>query len=342
MEVITEQWIEEELECFQVGDERLHRLAKHILAGQCANPTRTFYAGADSQAAAKATYRFQKNTAVNQQGLLDSHVHKVKQRMADHPVVLCVNDTTQLNFATQSAKENRGTLSSSSSPIGYLAHPLVAFTPNKLCLGVLDCKVWSRPPQDYGKKHQRSKKPLQEKESFRWIQTYRHTNQLQKAFSHTRLIYVADRESDLYKLFVETTAPQSAGMIVRATHDRKVKGEGKRLREYLRTCPNSFVRKIAISPRDNQPARTAIVKVFYDRVELQAPCPSEGAAVAMGAVLVRESGAPSNATPLHWLLLTTASRDKFRRGVACGRVLHGPLANRGFLSHAQNGLSRGA
>lgn len=155
-----EQWIEEELECFHVGDERLHRRAKHILAGQCANPTRTFYASADSQAAAKATYRFQKNPAVNQQALLNSHVHRVKLRMADHPVVLCINDTTQLNFATQSAKENRGTLSSSSSPIDYLVHPLVAFTPNKICLGVLDCKLWSRPPQDYGKKHQRWEKTL--------------------------------------------------------------------------------------------------------------------------------------------------------------------------------------
>ena len=147
--IVMEQWIEEELECFQGGDARIHRRAKQILAGQYANPTRTFYASAGSSAAAKATYRFQKNPSVKEQALLESHVQKVKQRMADHPVVLCINDTTQLNFATQSAKENRGTLSTSPHPNGYLLHPLVAFTPNKTCLGVLGYQIWSRSSKDF-------------------------------------------------------------------------------------------------------------------------------------------------------------------------------------------------
>ncbi|CAN5429677.1 hypothetical protein BH10PSE19_BH10PSE19_16910 [soil metagenome] len=58
-------------------------------------------------------------------------------------------------------------------------HPLIAMTPEKLCLGTLHAHTWIRDGK-FGKRYERAKKPIEEKESQRWIDGYRETCKLQK------------------------------------------------------------------------------------------------------------------------------------------------------------------
>lgn len=55
---------------------------------------------------------------------------------------------------------------------GLYLHPTVAITPERLCLGVIDTLMWARDGNHFGKKSKRREKPLEEKESRRWIDGY--------------------------------------------------------------------------------------------------------------------------------------------------------------------------
>ena len=108
----------------------------------------------------------------------------------------------------------------------------MAITPDRLCLGLLDSLMWARKLEDLGKATPlRKKKPLEEKESRRWIDGYRHVCDIAETMPNTQCVYMADRESDIYELFIEdyecsedgnesTAQQRSADWLVRASQDR--------------------------------------------------------------------------------------------------------------------------
>ena len=50
----------------------------------------------------------------------------------------------------------------------HLLHTTVAFTPERVNLGVLGAKLWQRPEEPVAQ--ERARKPIEEKESYRWLE----------------------------------------------------------------------------------------------------------------------------------------------------------------------------
>lgn len=70
-------------------------------------------------------------------------------------------------------------------------------------------------------------RPIEEKESFRWLEGYRRICGLQKEVGETsRLVYVADRESDLFELFAEGER-QGVAWLIRSNQPRKLLDSGR-------------------------------------------------------------------------------------------------------------------
>jgi hypothetical protein len=71
---------------------------------------------------------------------------------------------------------------------------MLALTPEGLCLGVLDLWRWVRDAGDHGGKDRKDRllRPLEEKESLRWVEGYRKVNELQQQVGQSRLVYMAD------------------------------------------------------------------------------------------------------------------------------------------------------
>ena len=91
---------------------------------------------------------------------------------------------------------------------------------------------WVRAPGSLGQDKDPNR-PLEDKESVRWVDGYRQVDELAEQLPDTRLTYVADREADIYDLFVEAPCPESAAdWLVRGQHDR-VLANGKTLRQHL-------------------------------------------------------------------------------------------------------------
>lgn len=198
-------WAGEELNAIDLGDGRLNRRARILLQQLAERPERSIPAACQGWAETQAAYRFFSNEKVTAEGVLLAHVEAVLERARQHAVVICVQDTTELDFTSRPQTQGLGPLTYEAA-LGLYLHPTVAFTCERVCLGVLDLWTWARDAQTHGTKDRasRASRPIEEKESFRWLEGYRRICGLQKEIGETtRLVYVADRESDLFELFHE-------------------------------------------------------------------------------------------------------------------------------------------
>ena len=81
--------------------------------------------------------------------MLSSHRDATHKRMAGHKVVLCVQDTTEMDFTGRKLK-GAGSLSVQER-IGFFNHVTLAVTPERLCLGALEAELWARDCEDLNK-----------------------------------------------------------------------------------------------------------------------------------------------------------------------------------------------
>jgi hypothetical protein len=71
------------------------------------------------------------------------------ERMRGQPVVLCIRDSTELNYSTQPGIAGLGPLNTVQQH-GLPVHPTLAVTPDGVPLGVLDAWMWVRDQATFG------------------------------------------------------------------------------------------------------------------------------------------------------------------------------------------------
>jgi len=224
--------------------------------------------------------------------------------MRAHPRVLCIQDTSELDYTGKPSMQGLGPLNLELRQGLYL-HPTLALTPERLCLGLLDGYTWTRAQGSLGQ----DKDPnrcLEEKESVRWVDGYQRVNELAETLPDTRLTYVADREADIYDLFVEAPCPESAAdWLVRGQHDR-VLANGKTLRQHLAAAPVLTETTFERPASHGCKARTVHQQIHTVRVTLPAPRRPDRTLpeVAITAILATEPQPPAGEAPVEWLLLT--------------------------------------
>jgi hypothetical protein len=169
-----------------------------------------------------AAYRLLDNEAVRPADILAAHRVRTLDRAAPVPWMLAVSDTTSLNYSQHAATSGLGPIRTRrDKTLGLWLHSLVAFTPHGVSLGVLDAPCWARDPAAFGSRHQRKSKPIEEKESYKWVHSLRTLQRAAAQTPHTRWVMVADREADVYELFQRAQQqPQGPALLVRANHDR--------------------------------------------------------------------------------------------------------------------------
>lgn len=96
------------------------------------------------------------------------HQRSTLERVQQHRVVMAIQDTTELNFTHHPGKRGMGYLDNAKAR-GLKVHSVFCSTSGGVPLGVLHQQVWARDIANLGKKHQRHKKSIQDKESQRWL-----------------------------------------------------------------------------------------------------------------------------------------------------------------------------
>ena len=113
----------------------------------------------------------------------------------NYKIVLLIQDTKSIDFSSHELTEGLGYLERKHLS-GILLHSTLALSTEGLPLGILTQQMWERPMEQYGKKHMRSKLPIEEKESYRWLSHRKDSNELIP--NNTHRIHIADRECDIY------------------------------------------------------------------------------------------------------------------------------------------------
>jgi len=319
-------WTEEEFGRVAFFDARLTQRLCTLAADFAAQPGALVPEAAHGSAAkTKAAYRFFANAQVDMPTLLRPHVEATLDRCRAHPVVLAVQDTTTLNY-TAHPPAGVGPISRAAKTpaVGLVVHDTLAFTPAGTPLGLLDLQCWARDPAQRGKKHRRKVLPIEQKESVKWLVSYRAVAAAQAACPATTLVSVGDREADLYELFHEATqAPGSPQLLVRAerTRTRQVAHADTTaaLWPRMQAEPVAGHVEVRVPRRGARPARTATLAVRFAPVVLRPPKRSPLPPVAVWAVYAREVAPAASVTePIEWMLLTTVPTRSFAE--ACERL----------------------
>ena len=185
-------WAAEEFAGAALGDGRLGKRLIKLAATFADKPTASIPGACADWAETQAAYRFfnqssKKKQNIGWQDILAPHIERTEARIRQHPVVLCLQDTTELDFNGQEIL-GLGPLSYEAQR-GLSLHPTYAVTPQREPLGVTDAWMWAREPKDANGKRPG---PL---ESDRWIEGYERIAERAERVLETRLVYVADREA---------------------------------------------------------------------------------------------------------------------------------------------------
>jgi hypothetical protein len=300
-----ESWPEQEMSTANFGDARLRRRAQLVLGGLSQRPENSIPSAFGSWSETQAAYRLFSNEKVTADRVLEPHRDATLERMKEYPLVLCVQDTTELDYTSKAQVQGLGPLTYENS-IGLYIHPTLAITPERLCLGVLDQWTWARDAQDHGGKDRqhRLKRPLEEKESFRWLEGYRRICDLQTVLPQTRLVYVADRDSDLFELFEQGQTGEAAWLI-RGIQDRRLT-DGRHLWEAIEEAGVVGMLEFDLPAGSDRPARHVVQTLRTTRLKLKPPYRPDKKlhAVEVTAILAREEAPPEGVEPIQWLLLT--------------------------------------
>ena len=299
-------WAVHEFADAELGDvrrtKRLVALA-HVLAQ---HPTAALPEACGDGAMLKAAYRFFSNDDIAPQDVLSSHIESTYSRLDKVPLVLAVQDTTEVDWTGHPATTGLGPLGHTACQ-GLHVHSTLAFTPERVPLGLLAQHVWARDPDDVGKRKRRKQLPMSQKESQQWLTSLEAVFNARDWCAPTRCVSVGDREADVFDLLA-AERPEGVELLVRAAWDRCVEVPERSVWATVAAQPVVEHLTLQVPRRGTQPGREATLALRFCPLTL---CPprhrkAEGLpSVALWAVQVREIDPPMDVKPIEWLLLTT-------------------------------------
>jgi len=161
----------------------------------------------------KAAYRLLSNPHVNAQAIGAAHRQSVRRRAEQDPVVLCVQDTTDLDYTHRICVRGLGRIGDGGGR-GFQQHSALAVDTQGGVLGVLHRAWFNRPERPTGETRQQRQA--------RWTLSDVWADAAEAIGvwrSDRRLIHVGDRLSDVFG-FRATCRRLEHGFIVRAMHNR--------------------------------------------------------------------------------------------------------------------------
>ena len=254
----------------------------------------------------KAAYRLLNNPKVTPEGIQSAHRQQVRQLCSAHPVVLAIEDGSELDFTTHRSVKGLGFMGNGIGR-GLLQHSTLAVTPEGHLLGVLHQIWWKRVRKPKGEKQRQ--RLARAKESDLWADSIRAVGSVG---SNTRLVHVTDRGGDCYET-MQAAYAAGQGFLIRAQHDRYVNDSTEHLWGFMERQAVAGMRIVEVPARPAkrkrpaQPARTARLAVRYAEIRVAPPRkdPRFKDPLPAWAVYVVELDPPAGVEPVEWMLLTS-------------------------------------
>jgi hypothetical protein len=317
-------WAAEELKTASLGDKRRNKRLIKIVEDLSAMPQASVTQAASDKAAVQGTYEFWGNVRVKASGILAAHRDSTLERVEGQEIVLAVQDTTELDFGSQSSKQGLGALSKKDAQ-GLKVHSVLCVSPLGVPLGVLHQKVWAREKTRRTTGYADRKRAIEQKESHRWLESDKLTQQWIP--QDKRVVTVADREADIYELFA---LPRREGseFLIRACQPRGVKQattdidiESLQAAIALPAACGELTLELQRTPKRKPRTATLTVRIssLYLQPPQQHPQRSSLKPVKVQVVWAVEEHPPGTEKAIAWLLLTTLEVTSFEQAERCLR-----------------------
>jgi len=240
----------------------------------------------------KAAYRLLDNPKLDFREVLRAHSDKVLARIRERERVLCLQDTTELDFSGRPSMAGLGRLNYDKRQGLYL-HPTLVIDEAGVALGVTDCWHWARRP----------KGEADLAESLRWVEGYERVAEMAALAPDTRLVYVADREGDLRALIDRAEALGfAADYLIRVQHDRKLNDAlHDKLRAAVEAQPVLGTIRFELPASGKRPARSVEQTIRVAQVELKT---RNGPGPKVTVILAQEEHPPKGQEAIEWCLIT--------------------------------------
>jgi len=316
----TESWIIDEFSDAPLADNRLVKRLINIADCFYSLPGASVSTACGDYPAALAAYRFFSNSRVKPEAILMGHREQTIERMKAYDTALIIQDKTTLDYTDHPATKGIGLCTTTKNSLGLLNHTALAVTTDGVPLGVLARSVWTRDPEQHGKRLTRKIREISDKESRVWLDTLDVSSAGIPSYINT--VTVCDREADIYDFFRKAVDDRH-NLLVRVAQDRRVMEEGKLLKSEIEN--KSVAGQITVSvPRDtknNRPAREAVLAIRYCPVTVRPPkYRSEGSSqvlpcLKLHLISAQEVNPPEGIKPINWLLVTTMTVETLEQAL---------------------------
>jgi Domain of unknown function (DUF4338)/Transposase DNA-binding len=332
-------WAQQEFGGAPLGDRRLSERLVNIAQSKAEKPGRAFTGVAEGDwPAVKAYYRFvdhPDHEAISMPHILEPHRLRTIRRMKGQHTVLCIQDGSDLEYSSLAQCEGLGVIGTNQTAAqsrGLHLHTTLAVASNGLPLGVLraqcEAPAW-KSPDDQRPSYAI---PIEEKDTFCWIEGLRDTLEVAAQMPQTRLIHVCDREADFFELFEEQRRHPGVDLLVRANYNRVITEEPFKLFEAVRQAPVQTKVQVHVphqsarpklskkKAKPKMPGRQAELEVRYQRIQLRPSkyyCGKDP--IDIWIIHAWESSPPEGTRPIEWFLLTTVGLRSAEDAVACLR-----------------------
>jgi len=304
--------VEKEFETLELGSKRLERRFKVAVSDLSEHPEESIWLASGSRANAKAVYRMLGNERLDKEGILAAHRNTVCERN-EEKILLAIQDTMCVNYDTHGMTEGLGYNCEQS--LGLNVHSCLYVTPQGIPIGLAAQSALTRlTKSDERSHHEKRMRNIEEKESFRWLQTMREA--AQNAPANVKLVHIADREGDIYELYA---AAEKTGQtfVIRAIHDRLTVGNQHMLEALDQSEIKGSV-NILVPENHNKHTkeRHAVLQLRYMSLQIRKPqirnTNKELAdSLTLNLISLKETDPPNGQGPIEWLLMTNFELNSY-------------------------------
>ena len=308
------------------GDKRLCKTGMLLYSRIVERGTVCLRRLSDERATQRRFHRLLEHRNVTPQEIIRYGSERTAQAVAGRHV-LAIQDTSELDYSAHASRTAGLGGISNHKGRGLFIHPVLAVDAHSnACLGIAHQVAWIR---DVDAPRQRARRPIEQKESMRWLQGAQAAGQCLRQAALVTV--VADRESDIYEQW-DRILDTPTHLLTRARWDRQLDG-GATLFGWLAEQPTMACEMLDVPARSagkayrstdgaRSGARTAHrarMELRYGRVCLLRPqgCRAKQASITLSVVELRElpeTVAPGE-QPVHWVLLTTHNVEQAKRAL---------------------------
>lgn len=314
----TNTWIDNEVQGCNFNDVRLAKRFSKLLGMMSDGIGESVPYACQDWANTKAAYRFFSNAEVSEDQIMAGHFQATRSRLAQaNQKILMLHDTCEFSF--QRDKDSKiGLLGRPScgrgkdgrikfiTVRGILMHSSLAVTLDGLPLGLTAIKFWTRQQfkgcNALKKKVNPTRVPIEEKESFRWLENLRQSTALTS--NPGNCVHIGDRESDIFELF-SVADELGTNFLVRTCVDRLAQDAGTTVAAEMKKAPVKGRHRVQGRNKQGE-SYEADLDIKYEQLQV---LPPEGkwkdfTDLTLTVIHATERDTPRGREKIAWKLLT--------------------------------------